>query len=89
MFPRNLVPFGNKKMTRVRRRRSTKVKKLEKNFKTSSKMRRVFWSIKLRLLEAERQGMEIQLESSFNICRESARITVVNENLIHRFYVIL
>ena len=52
-------------------------------------MNSLFWSTKLRLLEAERQRMEIQLESSFNSCRESARVMGVNENLIHRFHVIL
>jgi hypothetical protein len=52
-------------------------------------MKWVFWSIKLSLAEAERQTTGIQLEGFFKNYRESARITGVNEDLVHRFYVIL
>jgi hypothetical protein len=52
-------------------------------------MKWIFWPTKLSLAEAERQRTGIQLKGFFKNCRESARITGVNEELIRRFYVIL
>jgi hypothetical protein len=60
-----------------------------KIFKASSKMKWVFWSMKLSLAEAEHQTTGIQLLGFFKNYQESARITGVNGNLINRFYVIL
>jgi len=83
------MPYRNRKITSTRRRKSTKITKLKKKFKTPSKLKWVVWSVNLSLAEAERQTTEMHLEGFLKNYRESARITGVNESSILRFYVIL